>query len=105
MSMRKKSTEGKLFRPLADKYDELEAGASKQASKARLSSVFATLCHFLLGAIKELYNILFKSKTAWDHSKDKIRAAHRGSINSGYFGSNAHGDVDLPWLKEEQSKK
>ncbi len=53
---------------------------------------------------KDLYAILFKSNTAWDHSKDKIRAAHKGSINSGYFGSNAHGEVDLPWLKEENKK-
>ena len=55
--------------------------------------------------LKELYAILFKSHTAWDHSKDKIRAAHKGSINSGYFGSNAHGDVDLPWLKDGKHKK
>lgn len=56
-------------------------------------------------ALRELYAILFKSHTAWDHSKDKIRAAQRGSINSGYFGSNAHGEVDLPWLKEDRHKK
>lgn len=54
--------------------------------------------------LKELYAIFFKSHIAWDHSKDKIRAAHRGSLNSGYFGSNAHGDVDLPWIREEDKK-
>ena len=102
--MPKKSTEGKPFRPLADKYGEHKDGASKQASKALSPSVLATLARFSLGAIKGLYNILFKSNTAWDHSKDKIRAAQRGSINSGYFGSNAHGEVDLPWLKEENKK-
>lgn len=102
--MRKKSTDGKPFRPLADKYGEPETRASKQASKPHLSSVFASLCLFLLRALKELYAILFKSRTAWDHSKDKIRAAHRGSINSGYFISNDHGEVDLPWLKEQNKK-
>ena len=56
-------------------------------------------------ALRELYAIFFKSRSAWDGSKDKIRAAHRGSINSDYFGSNAHGDVDLPWLKDERRKK
>lgn len=55
-------------------------------------------------AFKELYAIFFKSNTAWDRSKDKIRAAHRGSIDSGYFGSNAHGEVDLPGLKEKNKK-
>ncbi|MXY46019.1 MAG: hypothetical protein F4Y44_03340 [Chloroflexi bacterium] len=54
--------------------------------------------------LKELYAIFFKSNAAWDDSKDKIRAAHRGSLNSGYFGSNAHGDVDLPWIREEDKK-
>ena len=54
--------------------------------------------------LKELYAIFFKSHTAWDHSKYKIRAAHRGSVNCGYFGYNAHGDVDLPWLKEQNKK-
>ena len=102
--MRKKSTVGKPFRRLAGEYREPEARASKQASKARLSSVLATPSHFLLRALKELYNILFKSHTAWDHSKDKIRAAHRGSVSIGYFGSNAQGEVDLPWLKEQNKK-
>ena len=59
----------------------------------------------IIKALKELYAILFKSHTAWDNSKDKIRAAHKGSINSGYFGSNAHGEVDLPWLKDDKHKK
>lgn len=54
--------------------------------------------------LKELYAIFFESHTAWDHSKDKIRAAHRGSVNSGYFGSNAHGEVDLPRLNEKDKK-
>ena len=67
-------------------------------------SVSAVLGRFSLRVLKELYSILFKSHTAWDNSKDKIRAAHKGSINSGYFGSNAHGEVDLPWLKEETKK-
>ena len=52
--------------------------------------------------LKELYAILFNSQTAWSHSKDKIRAAHKGSVSGGYFGSNAHGEVDLPWLKEDK---
>ena len=59
----------------------------------------------IIKALKELYTILFKSHTAWGHSKNKIRAAHKGSINSGYFGSNAHDDVDLPWLKDGKHKK
>ena len=93
MKLRDKTAKGNPFRPAITKC-------------YRISRKFPLILgRFSLRVLKELYTILFKSHTAWDNSKDKIRAAHRGSINSGYFGSNAHGEVDLPWLKDDKHKK